>query len=229
MALILAAGLVGCGSSAATATPVSAEGVTTQASQKMTAVNAFHFRIDVTGSGAYLDTARTMRLNFTEGDLAKPDKVKADLNLALMGLIVETQAVFIGPDRFFKNPLTQKWETMPKDWGYDPTVLFDPVQGISGVVKKITGMTLAGTESIDGVDCYHVTGTVKVDDIRQLTAGMIGGDQVKLDIWIGKSDSYVRQLIIEEQPGTPVQDSKPTVWTMKLSAFDQPVTIERPV
>ncbi|MCL5961573.1 MAG: LppX_LprAFG lipoprotein [Chloroflexi bacterium] len=216
-------GSIGCGSEKPSLTP---QEVTNRASEKMLTVNSFHFRIDVKGTGAYLDELHTMRLNFTEGDLARPDRVKATLNLAMLGVVVETQAVIIGQERLFTNPITNKWEPMPKEWGYDPTVLFDPDQGISGVAKKIPDLKMLGDEKVDGVDSYHVTGMVKASDILQFTAGMISGDQVKLDLWVGKDEFYVHQVMVEE-PQT--SDRKQTVWTMKLSSFNKPVSIESPV
>lgn len=225
VAVLMLSALVvaGCGSSG-TPTPTP-QSIVEQASTKMLDQAAFNFDIEASGGTAYVDTGKTTVFNKASGDLVKPDKVKATLNVALMGFVAELNMVGVGDKQEYKNPLTGRWENVPSGWNISPVVFFDAQNGVPGVVKKVKDLKQLPDEKIDGADSYHLAGTVAGSDISPLTFGMVQGDQIGLDIWIGKADSLVRQMKLQEPQRT---EGKPVTWLIKLSKFGESVDIQLP-
>ncbi len=139
-------------------------------------VSTFSFRIDATGSPAYIGGGNSMSLNWAEGTVKRPDSAIATLNVAALSMVLEIQFVSIGQDQYWTNPLTKKWEKAPVDFGYSPAVLFDTDKGIPGVLRKIKNLESAGRENVEGTDTYHLTGIIAGADAQQLTGGSLVGD-----------------------------------------------------
>ena len=98
---------------------------------------------------------------------------------------------------------------------------------MGATAEKLNDLKLVGAETIDTVDCWHLAGTVPGPDIAPLTANTLGKNEVLFDIWIGKSDSLVRQVTFKE---TGAADPKTaSYWLITFSKFNDPVTVNKPV
>lgn len=206
---------------------LSPEEIARRAGQAMAQVQFLHFDIDVEGGPAYVDTEGTLSLQGVEGDLIRPDRVRATLRVGAGGLaVIELQAIGIGTDQFLTAPLTGQWERMPPGWGFDPTVLFDPEVGVGAAIVQVEWLEQLRDERVGGERCYHLRGRARGEDLAPLTAWLITAEEIGVEGWIGQDEFRVRRLRVEEPP--PEEGGNATVWVLEFSAFDEPVTIEPP-
>ena len=221
--LLLGAGLLfvlSCGAPAGP-TPTPAE-VAQQSATQMAAVNSFHFIIGVSGKTAFLDSAESMALRRAEGDLVRPDQVRAIAKVTLLAIPAEIGIIGLGDRQYATNPLNQQWEEVPPEarWDLDLASLFDAEQGIAAILQN-TAWTFGADD-----DEYHVLHSgMPAEQLQALTFGLISSGEVEVDFWIGRSDRYVHRIQIVEVESDP---ETPTTWVIDLSAFDQPVDIQAP-
>jgi LppX/LprAFG-like lipoprotein len=158
--------------------------------------------------------------------VVRPDKAQSKIKVALSGIIVEVQAVGIGDKQWLTNPLTQRWEAAPPNWGYNPAVLFDAQTGIASLLQRVADLTRAGDDALDGKTHYKLTGKIAGKDVAPMTAYMVTGSDVSFTLWVGADDFILRKVHISEKDAG---ESEATEWDIALSAFDNPVKIEAPV
>jgi hypothetical protein len=201
-----------------------------QAARKFDATRSFHFVIDVTGAPTYLDGAHTLALRHVEGDVARPDRVRANVKASFPGAFVQIQMVGIGNDQYATNPLNGQWQKIPPEWGFNPSRLFQSDIGLAAIMANAQNLTALPDETIDGQRHRHIAGQVAGDRVVPLTGGLVGGGTVQFDLWVGADDSIVRRIRLTEEAkatsadGTPM----PAQWNMDLGKFDVPVTIVPP-
>jgi len=219
--------LFSCGgskSSDKTATAVTAQSILGSAATRFSEVSSFHFKLSIDGS-VPLDAAKTLALHGAEGDLSRPNSAQARADVGFLGATISIKFVSIGGDQFITNPITGAWETAPAGLGYDPAVLYDNNKGIVRVLSALQNPKIAGTESINGEDCYHIVATVARADIQPIAAGAVASPTPAIDLWITKSHSDLAKLTLHDA-GASGKNS--TTWTLEISQQNKPVTIERP-
>ena len=102
-----------------TPTPnLSAEEIVNRSSQAMLAINTLHFTIDLTGSLDYIDRPPTTALKHVDGDLFRPDKVRGLVKVSSLGIVTEIGLISIKGQSYVTNPLNQRWEILPPEWGW---------------------------------------------------------------------------------------------------------------
>jgi hypothetical protein len=198
-----------------------------RAGEAMAEVESLHFAMTVEGGPAYIDPEATLSIRGAEGDLLRPDRVQATLKVGAAGLaIIQLQAVGIGEEQFLTKPITGEWQRMPPGWGFDPTVLFDREIGIEAALAQAQWEEQLEDERLEQGESYHLRGNARGEDVAPLTAWMINAEEVQVEVWVEKEDFRVLQLRIEEPPKEA--DGHSTIWLLQFSAFDEPMTIERP-
>lgn len=225
LALALLLALAACGGGA---TPTPALDTTTilkQTAARLDAVKSVHFAATIAGS-AYLDAARTVQLRAATGDIVVPDQMRAKITVAVGAANVDLQLVTIGNDKYQTDLLTGRWGPAQPGFDYSPTILFDKSQGLSSVLGKLRDVQRLADEPVAGQPAYHLRGTVDRATIQPLTSGALDGDPVTTDLWIAPGSYNLLQLVLTE-PKTAGKP-QPATWTLILSNYDQPVTIERP-
>lgn len=218
-------GLVVAGCSGPAPTPLPPNEVIAKAAQNFDAVQSLHFVIDFSGSPTYLDSARTMVLRHIEGDVTRPDKMRALVKVSLPGVFVQIAAIGIGDQQYATDPLNNKWQQIPTEWGFNPSALFANDTGLKAILGDVRDITAMPQESIDGQGHYHLSGKAGSDQIGHLVGSLATPGDVAVDLWIGKNDFNLRRVqLVELQSG----DSTPATWLMQLSDFNKPVDIEPP-
>ena len=189
-------------------------------------VNAFHFAIELTGKPKAIDPLGTLLLRRADGDVVRPDRAQSKIKVSLSGFIVEVQYIGIGNGQWLTNPLTQRWEVAPTNWGYNPAVFFDARNGIASLLRRVEGLTRLADESLDGKPHFRLAGKIAGNDIAPLTAYMITGSDVTFTLWVGADDFLLRKVHISEKDASATDT---TEWDIVLSAFDKAVAIEPPI
>lgn len=207
--------------------PPSAQQILTAASQQLAKTQTVHFTLDVQGQ-TYIDDPHTMQLISAQGDLERPGKVDVQFKIKILGApTISIQMITIGDRAWTTDLLSGKWQPAPKEFGYNPSVLFDTKNGLGPVVGGIQNPKLVGTESVNGSDAYHITGTVPADMIGPLTDGTMSGNPITVDVLIGKENHQLLRATLKEPPQTGKK--QPAVWTLNISNYDKKVSIEAPV
>lgn len=204
---------------------VTAESVLEQAAQRWNETDSLHFQLEADGD-SYLDSDRTILLMEAEGDLARPSSVTATARVNVSIATVNVNIIVIGDDTYMTNLVTGNWEEAPSDFNYNPALLFNPDDGLGPILQDIREAELDGNETINGRDAHRVTGLVTDDQIEDITAGSIEGDDIDVTIWVDEENHDVLRLFLSA-PGS--DGSGETTWDLHFTDHNQDVTIEAPI
>ncbi|MGA7668919.1 MAG: LppX_LprAFG lipoprotein, partial [Nitrolancea sp.] len=183
------------------------------------------FDLTVDGNVA-LDQNGTIKLHGANGDLKRPDSAQAKANVTFLGANLSISLVSIGTDEYMTNPISGSWEKAPSDLGYDPAVLFNTDQGISHVIRNLQDPKIAGTDTVNGKDAYHITGTVKKSDAQPIAGGALNSDSIPVELWVDKQTNDVVKLVLHDSSGNG--GNSETTWTLLLTKQNESVTINKP-
>lgn len=203
---------------------VTAATVLSSASDRWSETETVHFKLAVDGD-AYIDSGKTIKLLSAEGDMKRPDSVKADAKIDVQISQVNISLIAIGTDAWMTNFITGAWEKAPSDFTYNPAVLFDKDNGIGPILANLQNAELDGTEKVNDRDAYKVNGSVDEATVALVTAGSIQGQQIDVQLWVDKETSDLLRVKLEEPEG--VRDN-PVTWTLDLTKQGEDVTIEAP-
>lgn len=208
-----------------TPTPSPAD-VAIRAGQRMLTVESLHFIMELSGKLVYLDYPPTLALRRAEGDVKRPDQVRAIVKVSSFGVASEIGIIGIGADQYMTNPLNQQWERVPpgQGWYFDPAILFDPEYGIEAILR-ISEWTFGAQEEIEGQTHDVLHGQVPGERLWLLSSGMIDSGEVMVDVWVNREDASVRRIQLVEL-GSSEED--PTQWLLLFSDFDDPIDIQAP-
>ena len=188
---------------------------------KTSAVRSFHLVIDVE-NGEQSDSG--LNLEFVDGDVQVPDRMQARVGGTFAGIEISTDLIVVGDTYFLKVPFGNTWRKIEVETL--PAAFFDPEKGILAVIQGASGLEMAGSDEVGGVDCDRVTGKVVAQDLKPLLNTAEGTQEVDMELWIGKDDKLVRRLVLSG-PISPNEDAD-AVRRVDLSQFDEPVRITAP-
>lgn len=217
-ALALALGGAGCGGDGESP---SAAQLVEESVEATEAIESFHFTLDVQ------DVPRSstgLQLTSAEGDVAVPDRARADVSGTFAGVPITTQILAIGDEVWWKSPLTGGWGSI--DVSTTPVALLDPSSGVLGVMRGISEPVDEGVEEVDGVSLQRVSGTVSAVDVAPLVAVEGSAGDVPVTLWLGADDHLLRRIEVSG----PVAEGEPAEArrVVELSRLGEPVTIEQP-
>jgi lipoprotein LprG len=196
-----------------------------QAGETMQALDSARFEMSRSGGPVYLDPEQQLLFNSATGQYAAPDSVRATISVQAAGLALEVNTIAIGDEQWLTNPLTRRWDKLPPGWGFNPAVIFDPVQGWQPLVREdITALSPPEMAQVDGRSLYHIRGSVAGERVRVITAGLAGAEPVEVAFWIDPVTHHVVRI----QFSTATAGEEPSTWLLTFSNFDEPVTIEPP-
>ncbi len=205
---------------------LTAKEIANRASAAMLAADTLHYAITLSGRLAYIDRPPTTALKSVEGDLLRPDRVTGLVKVSSLGIVIEIGLISIEGQSYVTNPLNQRWEPLPAEWGwyFDPSLPFDEEHGIPAVVPLVE-LEKAGLEEIEGQTYYRLKGVTQGELIRWWTAGLIGPGDVPLELWINTDTFLIQRVHLVELESDP---ERPTEWDIAFSSFNQPLDIQPP-
>lgn len=197
------------------------------ASLRLAEIQSLHFTLDIEGE-TLIDDSGAIGLLSAEGDLQRPDKVEVEFRVSILGAgSVSIRMITVGEESWTTDLITGNWGVAPPEFGYNPSILYDNQDGLGPVMGKLNSATLTGTEKLDDREVWLVTGEVASSTIAALTADTMVGDPVAIELWID-TDTYDLLQVRVKEPESEEKEN-PAIWTMKLSDFDDEVTIEPPI
>lgn len=188
-------------------------------------VETFHFKLDVAnGTAAPINE---IELLSAEGDSKRPDRLFASLKARPVGVPIAANSniIIIGTDAWLTpNPFDLKTYAKMEDTGGLES--FSPAKGVSDVLRGMRNLTYVGEEDLDGTITHHISGVADAKTLEAITGGVASAGELKIDLWIGKDDSFLRKIVAV---GALDPSEKATITrTIVVSKFNEPVTIEAP-
>jgi hypothetical protein len=198
------------------------EEVVAKASDAMKTVTSVHFKVESTKGMMAIGTGLVAKS--IEGDVVKPDRLQGKAVSTFGRVTVEINFVFVGGNGFITNPITKRWEALPG--AAQATNLLDPDRGASRLIREVTNLKKQSNETIDGVDCYHLTGDVSATSVAGLVGTKASVPKLSGDLWVGASDFLLRQIHLVGPVST---DEPPEIErVVSLSSFNESVVINPP-
>ncbi|MBX5450438.1 LppX_LprAFG lipoprotein [Thermogemmatispora sp.] len=193
-----------------------------QAQAAMQKVQAYHFHLQVEHAGS----GTGLLIQNADGDLVVPDRLQAQASASLMGSVMQVRIIVVGEKQYITDPFTGHWQTisgLP-----DPRVLSDSRTGIAALLGQIRNPSTPSESTIDGVTCWQISGKLDASYLRGLLGDQArAGSLLDAVVWIGQSDKLPRQIRLTGVAADG--DTSQTVRTLKLSRFNETITISAPV
>jgi hypothetical protein len=108
----------------------------------------------------------------------------------------------------------------PLPAAFDPTDVFNAETGIPYMLTNVlTNPSLAGEESLNGVETYHITAQAEGQDLSRPVGGAVVQGTATVDLWINKRTSQLVRVIVTEADGNS--------WRLDLCCYGeivQPLT-----
>jgi hypothetical protein len=213
----LALALAACSSSSGQ----DASAILARAGAKFQATQSFHFALTAANLGAN----DPLPISAANGDVQRPDKLKASATASIAGFAVQTQLVIIGQSEWISNPLTGQFEPT-QDYG-NLLAIFDAQQGVGAILAHLQKPTAPVSSNSASGACWKISGTVSASDLAAVVGGGdTTGKAVPVSVCIGKNDDQLYSATLSG--AVLASDTAKTTRTFVLSAFDQPVTINPP-
>jgi hypothetical protein len=217
LGVALALALAAC----STSSGLDASAILTRAAAKFQATQSFHFALTAANLGAN----DPLPITAANGDVQRPDKLKASATANLAGFAVQTQLVIIGQSEWISNPLTGQFE--PTQAYGNLLVIFDAQQGVGAILAHLLKPSAPVSSTSASGACWKISGTVSASDLAAVVGGGdTTGKAVPVSVCIGKNDDQLYSATLSG--AVLASDTDKTTRTFVLSAFDRPVTIQPP-
>lgn len=219
---IAVAMLAACGESNGETIEFDAEQVINDAAARLDDARSFHFVL--THDRGETRIIQDMRMTRAEGDVLRPASIRADLTVSAAGQNIALKMTGIDDRTWLSNPFDpSQWQLLP---GVTSTDVLD-LQRLTDVLMGMESVVADGTDSVAGVECYRMRGSVDSDAfIAMIPEVAVAGETVEVELWVGRTDLLPRQLVVRGRLNP--DESGEVTRRIVLSAFDAPVSIEPP-
>lgn len=217
--LLLAAACGGGGSKSDAGAP-DPQALLKSATDATAAVKSFHFKLEHENGSLALPL--NLQLREAEGDVLVPDRLRADVKAKNGSINIDVDAVAIGDRTWITNPFTRRFQELPNTSLFDT---IDPVGLLGVVTSKLENVEVAGSENVDGVDTWRLTGTMPSAALSGVLPAK-GGTSVNFELWVGKNDSLPRRVRLKGVITS--DDSSNTTRLINFTKFGQSVDISPP-
>lgn len=162
--------------------PAGSELVATSGSA-LRAVTSAHFRIDVTGA------VPGVPIRSAEGDLDARGTARGSADIAESGTFTKVDFVLVKGAFYVKGPTGGYQKAAPAGNLFELTSILNPNHGVARVMIGVNGATTQDKETVNGVRCYRITGTVAEHNV----AGLVPGITSDMDttVWLGVKGAHL--------------------------------------
>ncbi|HLF27594.1 MAG TPA: LppX_LprAFG lipoprotein [Anaerolineae bacterium] len=201
--------------------------VVQRAANAMLDQSALHFTIAIEGKPVTINSALGLSLRSAEGRFVRPDRMGVHLKIVASLAAIEADMIALGEEQYLTNFLTQAWEPLPAEFGFNPAVLFHPEFGLEQTLAGgLDGAANAGVESIDGAQVYRVRGSLDGARLQFMSGGLISTGRVDVDVWVDAQTFVVRRTVLVD---ATTDSEQPSTWILTFSKFGEPASIEKPI
>ncbi len=193
-----------------------------RAAEAIGGLKSFHFVLSHEKGSTPI--AFGLSLTRAEGDVAAPDRLRADLKAERGRLNVNVKVIANGKDLWITDPIAGRWQKAGDSINIRDFLA--PDQGVPELLRNARDPRADGVETIGGVRTRRIKATVESGAIRALVPIAKPGVDVPVTLWIGAGDALVRRIVIE---GALSPSERAEVRRrLDLSRFDEPVDIAPP-
>lgn len=141
--------------------------------------------------------------------------------------LIEVQVVTLEGHTYVTVPFLGVQEATGAQAAAVPSVgrIFDTTSGLPGILPKGRSPQLAGSASVDGVDCWLVKARYTAEQVSQAVQPLSPTGDIDATLSIGKRDHLLRRALLA---GPLFAADKKTTLEVRLHDFDAPVTISKP-
>jgi hypothetical protein len=211
-----------CGGSETEHVQFDAGAVLADAAARLDEASSFHFVLSHDSGGTRI--IQNMLMTRAEGDVLRPSSIRADLTVTMAGQRIDLRMIGMDDSIWLSNPFDpSRWQLVPDARSEDVLNL----QRISDVLTAVEDASADGVATLDGSSSYRIRGSVDSDAFTAVIPEVaVAGETVAVDIWIGRSDVQLRQMVVRGRLNT--DEPGDVVRRIILSAFDSPVSIDAP-
>ena len=203
--------------------PTNAVGLQTASAEAMGSVTSVQFGLVRTGAPVFIDQIESIALDALDGRFQAPGSAEAILEVTVNGsLRTKLGAVAIDEEVWVSDPVTGRFETLPPGFDLDPSLFFDPKNGWQPLIGGLTDVQFIEEVDRDGTT-YHLTATAVAANMESITAGLVRGQDVPLDLWLHPVTAEVRAIEFSTEFDGAVSD-----WVLELTEYGEEFTIEPP-
>ena len=227
LVLLLAAALAACTQqSAATPmpspTPVDPRAELRRTADRLLALESVSFVLDQTVGATTLSPG--IEMNRAYGAVIVPGKFGVTVEAQVANLYVELGMASIDGVSYMTNPITGQWAVVPAE--SIPINLLTLGSTLAGIVQVVQSPELLGKTTLDGIDAYHISGSILSEDLSELVPGADDGYPVLLEMWIEQQSGTLRKATITGQVTS--EDVPDAMRVLTLDDINQSVTIDPP-
>lgn len=180
-------------------------------------------RFTMERSGAPVEVAG-LEFVSAEGQYAAPAAARALLQVRVSDLSVEVGTIAIDERVWLTNPLTGGWEEIPDGTGFNIAIVFDAEVGwVPLLTDDLSHISYLGMMDEGNGPRHVIHGSIAAVRVEFLTAGLVEAQSVESDIWIHPESAHITRVEFATDDGGAVSE-----WIIRLSEFDEPVTIHPP-
>lgn len=208
-------------SSRLTTDPVALQAASAAAMGEVTSVR---FTLSRSGDPVFIDQLKTTSLKSLEGRFSAPASAEAVLKVEVGGILnTEIGAVAIAEEIWLSNPLTGEFETLPPGFDIDPSSFFDPKGAWEPLLTDLTDVEFVGEEQRDGAPMYHVRGLAPEARMQAVTAGLVRGSDIRIDLWLDPETALVSSLEFDAELGEGSSS-----WVLGFSDYGESFVVTDP-
>ncbi len=195
-------------------------------SEATAATNTVHFAITLSGKAVFSDPSQRFTLLSMEGDLKRPDGIRATLKVRGGGSLIEVRTVSLAGKQYVTNPINRQWLCAAPGDLFDPVVLFDPQQGVEHLLRdRFENVSLVGIEELNGRPHYHLRGTFPGEALLPISYNSLGAGDVAADVWADQETLRASQLTLVDGA---TDTTKPSTWQIVFSNYNDAVDVRPP-
>lgn len=169
---------------------------------------------------------------YAKGVFQAPDRLEATIQFSLNAFNANADLIALDREHYFRSDLltANRWIKAELIPGFSPVSLLARPGGIAYALLSITNLEMVGREDMDGLNVFHLRGTVLADAMSSLTFGLIRTQEgdLKIEVFIGVGDHRVALIRLLEPPPTEAVDSEDTTWLINILDYNREVSITPP-
>jgi hypothetical protein len=169
---------------------------------------------------------------YAKGVFEAPDRLEATIEFSVGVVSTTATLIAIDHDHYLRSDLltANHWINAEIIPGFSPASLMARPGGIASALESVNNLEMVGQEDMDGLDVFHLRGTVQASAFYSLTFGLIRTQtgEISIEVFITVSDRRVALIKLYEPPPADVTDSEDTTWAINILDYNRDVTIMPP-